>query len=459
MLSGTEGLRPSSTAELTQHSSDGRPPAVTLGAPPSVSNALTHREAPELKPPSHRDVGIALDARTLEGDREGDPQSPPGRSPDKSSTRATVLHALARAPEDRQRLPILRMVLREGARMWWALPLVLASKCSARKWEDNNLVQFAIEIHSAALGATSMQDCRKMLHALRPHPMLTALVAMIAGDQPAMHAAARHCSPNEICQLSRIVLSSVARDAGAAAAALSLNLALWFVVLREVELEAAGGASADGTLQIRPARSLKPPLSEGGRGQCGPSPTANSHSHRRPPEPPTYASAHPARSRGASHVPVPPSHPAQPHSRRYSARGGRAGRRLASSHLCHTIGGGEEGGRTKLAESPPSPRRIMTSRSSHDPRTHSAPVRSATTRAAPVLWGPTIRHEAVASTAHGQGQPPSCSPAQALAPSGAPPAKPTISHLLTRGVPTDASRASVYHGEDPSRRHPLHDVW
>ena len=76
-----------------------------------------------------------------------------------------------------------------------------------------------------------------MVSALRPHPMLTALLTMLAADRPAMVEAARRCSAMEIRQLSRIALSSVARDETRPAAAIDINMGEWFSVLRQLRMQ------------------------------------------------------------------------------------------------------------------------------------------------------------------------------------------------------------------------------
>ena len=111
--------------------------------------------------------------------------------PPHASTRSMVAQALATARDDIQKLQVLRTVLLGGHRQWWALPMVLDSRCSARIWEDDTAVRFAYLIFEAAATASSLESRHAMVGALRPHPMLTALVAMIASDAPAMLEAGR----------------------------------------------------------------------------------------------------------------------------------------------------------------------------------------------------------------------------------------------------------------------------
>ena len=171
--------------------------------------------------------------------------------PPHASTRSMVAQALATARDDIQKLQVLRTVLLGGHRQWWALPMVLDSRCSARIWEDDTAVRFAYLIFEAAATASSLESRHAMVGALRPHPMLTALVAMIASDAPAMLEAGRRCSASELRQLSRIALSSVARDEGRPAGELDLNMSLWFSVCRDLELEKAVGATGgDKPLQV-----------------------------------------------------------------------------------------------------------------------------------------------------------------------------------------------------------------
>jgi hypothetical protein len=197
------------------------------GAQPS------HRAAPSL----HAEIERALD--------------------NKGSLRSRIVQALSRAVDDLQRLPVLRLILQGGPRDWWALPLVLDSRCSAREWEDATLVRYAAEMHRAAVGASTEEGRQALGHALQSHPLLTGLVAMIAADSAGMLGAARRCSALERRQLSRIALSSVARDQGSPAAFLDLNLALWLAVLRDVELEAQVKSARDAAFAVQPSSGMR----------------------------------------------------------------------------------------------------------------------------------------------------------------------------------------------------------
>ena len=173
---------------------------------------------------------------------------------------------------------MLRTVLAAGHREWWALPMILDSRCSGRSWEDDTLVRFAFLIYNAAATAHTLESRHLLVSALRPHPMLTALVAMMANDAPAMLEAARRCSASETRQLTRIVLSSVARDEGRPAGELDLNMSLWFAVQRDLSLEKSiSAASADrpmhvaaadgGLLRMAAAKPPKSRLRKGGGGK------------------------------------------------------------------------------------------------------------------------------------------------------------------------------------------------
>jgi hypothetical protein len=101
------------------------------GAQDGAAAQPSHRAAPSL----HAEIERALD--------------------NKGSLRSRIVQALSRAVDDLQRLPVLRLILQGGPRDWWALPLVLDSRCSAREWEDATLVRYAAELHRAAVGAST----------------------------------------------------------------------------------------------------------------------------------------------------------------------------------------------------------------------------------------------------------------------------------------------------------------
>ena len=212
------------------------------------SAAMPHD--PFAPPPTNHEVGLPCD----DGGGVAVHRAPPklATAPsERSSTRAKVAHALAHARDDKHRLRVLHTVLNAGPREWWALPLALASQSSGHAWEDDTVVGYACLLHGAAAATKSLEARQTMVRALRPHPMLTALVALLASDAPAMLEAARRCSGAETRQISRIALSSAAADDSTAAGQLELNMALWFSVLRDVELQhvvasAVGGISVPG---------------------------------------------------------------------------------------------------------------------------------------------------------------------------------------------------------------------
>jgi hypothetical protein len=107
------------------------------------------------------------------------------------------------------------------------------------------------------VGASTEEGRQSLGHALQSHPLLTGLIAMIAADSAGMLGAARRCSALERRQLSRIALSSVARDQGSPAAFLDLNLALWLAVLRDVELEAQVKSAGDAAFAVQPSSGMR----------------------------------------------------------------------------------------------------------------------------------------------------------------------------------------------------------
>lgn len=152
--------------------------------------------------------------------------------------RSHLMQACAQAHDDHTRLRVLRAVLAAGVGEWWSLPCLLASRCSARLWEDDTLVRFAFELERARSATSSVEATTVMEQALRPQPVLAAVVALIAADSNDALAAARRCTGAERRQISRIMLSSVSNDEGRPAAELPLNLGLWFAVLRKAGTEA-----------------------------------------------------------------------------------------------------------------------------------------------------------------------------------------------------------------------------
>ena len=178
-----------------------------------------------------------------------------------STTRAKVVRALSTAHGDLHRLTVLVSVLEAGPREWWAIPLVLGSRAPGRQWEDDTLVRYAANLHTAATMEGITSEHKSMLVAsLRPHAMLTALVGMMAEDGPAIAAAAKRCSGAEIRQLSRIAFSSVGADKNKPAGVLHLNMALWFTVLREVQPQFGGALiMADGELMGGEGGELRVP--------------------------------------------------------------------------------------------------------------------------------------------------------------------------------------------------------
>lgn len=194
----------------------------------------------------------------LSSPREGAPDhraapTLPG-PPHKTSTRAKVLQDLAVAREDHHRLQVLKSVLQAGPREWWALPLVLASGCTGRVWEDDTIVRFAAHLHVAASSAPTAESRQTMLHALRPHPMLASLVALMESDAPSVHVAARRCSAAEKKQVTRLVFNSAAGGGLAPGEELrpsgqvDLNFAMWFAVMRQIDIEGAVSASKDAAM-------------------------------------------------------------------------------------------------------------------------------------------------------------------------------------------------------------------
>jgi hypothetical protein len=119
------------------------------------------------------------------------------------------------------------------------------------------MLLFRAGFHRAAVGASTEEGRQSLGHALQSHPLLTGLIAMIAADSTGMLGAARRCSALERRQLSRIALSSVARDQGSPAAFLDLNLALWLAVLRDVELEAQVKSAGDAAFAVQPSSGMR----------------------------------------------------------------------------------------------------------------------------------------------------------------------------------------------------------
>ena len=275
-----------------------------LEAPLAPPPAAAHREAPSL----YKEAPPYIWKQEVGG-----------------TTRARVVKALSVANTDSHRLAVLASVLAAGPREWWALPLVLGSRCSGRTWEDDSLVRFAAKLHGAVVGAPTVDSRQMMVHALRPHPMLNALVAMMASDEPAMREAARRCSPAEIRQVTRIAYSSATYEEGRPAALLKLNLALWFAAIRDMHTQ--GGKAHAGDAQSKPQgkrvafldAARKPPVPK--RSPTAPSmppgapaPPAMRSAPRRPNEPTSH---HPSRNLRPT-VPAPPGRPrislAQPES-------------------------------------------------------------------------------------------------------------------------------------------------
>ena len=237
---------------------------------------------------------------------------------------------------------------------------------------------------------------------------------------------------------------------------LDLNLAEWLSVQRELQLQASVHAAADarlvapakpkllspkpaaqstrgGTQARRPASSA--PIATGVGPASGPSSDGGLGSDVLQPtdQPPLHdlmpASA-PVKKRGP---------PVQTVGPRAAFTQGLSGRRMAPSM---SVNQSSTFSSTKLARSPPSPRRVRLAMNSIDTRTHAAvgtviyvarPPPQATVRTAPRLEqraAPSDTGSAasarVASPAVGNG----------MRPAG----------------------GGVYHGH-PERRHPLHDVW
>ena len=183
--------------------------------------------------------------------------------------RSRLCQALASAHDDKQRLAVLQMAVEEGPSQWWAIPVALASSCSARKWEDETLVCAAVVLHRVWRSYTHMPadsgnahaQRSMLLSALRPHPGLTALVALMAGEHRAMVEAASKCSASEVRQVTRITLASIAQDEGKAAGRLELNLASWFCACRDLKRSRAGSMRVEPNARPQHARtpSGRPP--------------------------------------------------------------------------------------------------------------------------------------------------------------------------------------------------------
>jgi hypothetical protein len=174
--------------------------------------------------------------------------------PEKSSTRAKVAHALAVAREDRHRLQVLQSVLTAGPREWWALPLILASHCTGRTWEDDTLVKFAVHLHTALAKASTAEARVRITNAVRPHPMMASLVGMLANDERAIYSAACRCSLREKRQVTRVAFESAATvDKDHPLGQMNMNLAMWFGALRQIEIDGAASASGDSEIAPRAA--------------------------------------------------------------------------------------------------------------------------------------------------------------------------------------------------------------
>jgi hypothetical protein len=145
----------------------------------------------------------------------------------------------------RPRLEVLKMILAAGCDQWWAMPIVLESSCTrARRWEDDSLVQYAQALYESTEAFSDEEPpSRSFVSALRSHPSLFALVALIANERDSLLEAAVLCTGEERRQLSRIAFASAAKQDCDMAACLDLNMGLWFAVLKQIE-NARSGADA-----------------------------------------------------------------------------------------------------------------------------------------------------------------------------------------------------------------------
>lgn len=299
-------------------------------------------------------------------------------------------------------------------------------------------MRFAVELHAAAVRASHAEGRRALVDALRPHPVLTGLMAMISSDVGGMQGAARRCTPAERQQLSRVALQSVARDDDRPAACLDLNLALWLHSLHDVELEGRVRASRDGAFSVPSKRLVT-------SAEAAQAPLES------PEPPPPAAQLAPGQPQPhLAHLTQPQAQPPHHQSQAQRAQSARAGacplddvagavaaeRAAAVPQTARAISGGGASPFSLMnlyAHSDSAPRRIRTTKDSFDPRSHKPRARVAP------RFNPNVK------------------PAQPPAPTR--PARAPKAFAPAPAFRDAAFAGSVYVGDEPASRHPLHDFW